>query len=186
MYSFWWKQKNTSVIWVSNVMLFLKTRIKKPCSFCWPLMGFQSDPSPSPMSLACKDFFFFFTSNAIHSAAELKNEGPDGRSHRLEECLPSGRENVISWDQQIAGQVLFLPSHSHFCTCASHACRALWLSPPPAYCLSAHAHTRKNDTFSFSYFLCFYILGPGVQEATLCFHVTKHTEVCVDSERWIA
>lgn len=40
---------------------------------------------------------------------------------------------------------------------------------------------KKNDTFSFSYFLCFYILGPKVQEATLCFHVTKHTEVCVDS-----
>lgn len=144
MYSFWWKQKNTSVIWVSNVMLFLKTRKKKPCSFCWPLMGFQSDPSPSPMSLACKDFFFF-TSNAIHSAAELKNEGPDGRSHRLEECLPSGRENVISWDQQIAGQVLFLPSHSHFCTCASHACRALWLSPPPLTVL-VHTHTRGKMT----------------------------------------
>lgn len=39
---------------------------------------------------------------------------------------------------------------------------------------------KKNDTFSFSYFLCFYMLGPGVQEATLCFHVTKHTEACVD------
>lgn len=24
------------------------------------------------------------------------------------------------------------------------------------------------------------MLGPGVQEATLCFHVTKHTEACVD------
>lgn len=116
----------------------------------------------------------------------VKTEGPDGCGHRLEECLPSGRENVISWDQRIRGWFLFLPSRSHFPSmCFSRM--QLFLTHP---LWVAHTHTcthhtyalfqKKNDTFSFSYFLCFYILGPRVQEATLCFHVTKHTEVCVD------
>lgn len=110
----------------------------------------------------------------------VKTEGPDGCGHRLEECLPSGRENVISWDQQIRGQFLFLLSRSHF---PLH----MLFTQASTLTLSHYKHThalfqmKENDTFSFSYFLCFYILGPGVQEATLCFHVTKHTEVCVDS-----
>lgn len=122
----------------------------------------------------------------------VKTKGPDGCGHRLEECLPSGRENVISWDQRIRGRFLFLPSRSHFpsmCFSCMHA-SALTFSHSLSLSLEScsaptHTHTlsemKKNCTFSFSYFLCFYILGPGVQEATLCFHVTKHTEVCVDS-----
>lgn len=53
---------------------------------------------------------------------------------------------------------------------------------PNSQLRTTHTHTemRKNDTFSFSHFLCFYILEPGVQEATLCFHVTKHTGACVE------
>ncbi len=112
----------------------------------------------------------------------MKTEGPDGCGHRLEECLPSGRENVISWDQRIRGRFLFLPSRSHFPSVCFSRMQALSLFSH--HLVHMHAHTlfqmKKNDTFSFSYFLCFYILGPGVQEATLCFNVTKHTEVCVD------
>ena len=116
----------------------------------------------------------------------VKTEGPDGCGHRLEECLPSGRENVISWDQRIRGRFLFLPLRSHFPSVCFSRMQALSLfhTHPLLSRTRTHTHAlfqmKKNDTFSFSYFLCFYILGPGVQEATLCFHVTKHTEVCVD------
>lgn len=48
----------------------------------------------------------------------------------------------------------------------------------PAYAPSFQM--EKNDTFSFSYFLCFRILGSGVQAPTLYFGVTKHTEACVE------
>lgn len=115
----------------------------------------------------------------------MKTERPDSCGHRLQECLPSGRENVISWDQRIRGQFLFLPLRSHFpsmCLSRMQANFSLTLSwvvhSPTHSCMLSRM--EKNDTFSFSYFLCFYILELGVQEATLCFHVTKHTGVCVD------
>lgn len=118
----------------------------------------------------------------------VKTEGPKSCGRRLEEYLPSGRENVISWDQRIRGRFLFFPFALSLSLhrLLTHA-GTLTFSHPLLSCTYTHTHTllqmEKNDTFSFSYFLCFYILGPGVQEATLCFHVTKHTEVCVDFQR---
>lgn len=110
---------------------------------------------------------------------KVKTEGPNGCGHRLEECLPSGRENVISWDQRIRGQFLFLPLRSHF----------------PLHVLLTHVGTltlpvsrthfypfrwRKMTPFLSAISSVFTYFGPGVQEATLYFHVTKYTEACVD------
>ena len=110
-------------------------------------------------------------------------EGPDGSGRRSEECLPSGREKCNQLRSANWRPVSLSPLRAlTFPPCASHACRHTHCFSFSLSELHTHTHTgvKKNDTFSLSYFLCFYIPGPGVQEATLCFHVTKHTEACVD------
>lgn len=73
----------------------------------------------------------------------VKTEGPDSCGHRLEECLPSGQENVISWDQRIRGWFLFLPLRSHFPSnvLLAHA-GTLTSSHSPS--LESHRHTHMH------------------------------------------
>lgn len=87
----------------------------------WPLTGlfWPLSPSHPPVSVACIDSYLFTSNGTL--CCWVKTEGPDSCGHRLEECLPSGRENVISWDQQIRGQFLFHPSRSHFPSICSHS-----------------------------------------------------------------
>lgn len=68
----------------------------------------------------------------------VKAEGPNG--HRLEECLPSGGENVISWDQRIRGRFLSRSLLAlTFPLFASHAGRR---TPLRLSCGRSLAHTR--------------------------------------------
>lgn len=78
----------------------------------------------------------------------VKTEGPDSCGHRLEECLPSGRENVISWDQRIRGRILFLTTRSRFPSMCFSRMQALLLLLTHALlsctCTDTHMHTLSG------------------------------------------
>lgn len=126
----------------------------------------------------------------------VKTEGPDSCGHRLEECLPSGRENVISWDQRIRGRFLFLPSRSHFPSnvLLTHA-GTLTSSHSPSLESHRHTHThtyahsfrwRKMTPFLSAISSVFTYLGLGYKRQP-CVFMWQNTQGSVWIwERWIA
>lgn len=126
----------------------------------------------------------------------VKTEGPDSCGHRLEECLPSGRENVISWDQRIRGQILFLTPRSRFPSMCFSRMQALLLLLTHALlsctCTDTHMHTlsggEKWHLFFqlFPLFFFFTYLGLGYKRQP-CVFMWQNTQRSVwIRERWMA
>ena len=121
-----------------------------------------------------------------------RTEGPGGRGRRSEECLPSGRENVISWDQQTGGRGSPSPLQAlTFPPCASHACRhthffSFSLSDTHRHThrhTQTHTHTRewrKMTPFLSAISSVFTYPGSGYKRQPCVFMWQKHTEACVD------
>lgn len=121
----------------------------------------------------------------------VKTEGAHSCGCRLEECLPSGGENVISWDQRIRGRFLFLSLSFSLHVLLTHAGTLAFLTCALLSLTYTHTHAwsfrwRKMTPFLSAISSVFTYLGLGYKRQP-CVFMWQNTQRSVQIwETWIA